>query len=495
MKIKKITYIGKEECQCIKVSAKDEMYVTDEKILTHNTIVACALTEVGWWTRSQGWSYEDVKMFFDKAVDRVNSRMNGHYLGRSIIDSSPFSMESPIDKFIWETAIHDPSWYAVTGSKWDWFPEQFPDFYDEQGHEIHNWDVAFQLFKGGKSDLPKALEGPAEASQYNSTDLIWCPKLDRTEKGILYFHDMAKRAPIEFMRDWAGHPAGSADKIFQTDKELEPLFANDLRNIYTSITADASLPPEHLIWNLIKDRFFTKFLDDWVFYRNPQAPRAFSADCSTTGDSTALVLTHNEYYKDQNGELIPFHVVDFTINIIPKGGRVSLEAIHCFIKDLKELGGLNIKWVNFDKFQSDNITQNLRREKFNVDYISADKNNEVYTTLIEEIRQGRIACGRNIFLKNNLKSIHITTRDSGSWKYEHTKGKLVHESEDINWETSLIGVNAKDCSDAVAECVYMMQKHREDFIPQIEFIAYKRTDAAKKKVMEDFSGQGWCFDQ
>ena len=107
MKIKSIKYIGKEECQCIKVSAKDEMYVTDEKVLTHNTFVACMMTELAWWEQ-MGWTKEDIFRFFSKADQRVTSRMNGHYLGRAIIDSSPFSIESPSDKCIWEVPPPDP---------------------------------------------------------------------------------------------------------------------------------------------------------------------------------------------------------------------------------------------------------------------------------------------------------------------------------------------------------------------------------------------------
>ena len=110
MKIKSIKYIGKEECQCIKVDAKDELYITDNEIVTHNTIIYAAMSELAWWEQN-GWTKEGIKSFFDKACQRVDSRMNGHFLGRYVIDSSPFSLESPIDKWIWETAINDPKWY------------------------------------------------------------------------------------------------------------------------------------------------------------------------------------------------------------------------------------------------------------------------------------------------------------------------------------------------------------------------------------------------
>lgn len=41
--VKSITYIGEEECQCIKVDADDSLYITDDFIATHNTTVVSNL--------------------------------------------------------------------------------------------------------------------------------------------------------------------------------------------------------------------------------------------------------------------------------------------------------------------------------------------------------------------------------------------------------------------------------------------------------------------
>ena len=107
-----ITQINKEDKECKKcyysTAARGTAHMafrnnlqlklmSTEGALLGNTIVATAMTEIGWWVKQQGWSYEDIFTFFNKAVDRVTSRMGDHYLGRSIIDSSPFSLESPIE--------------------------------------------------------------------------------------------------------------------------------------------------------------------------------------------------------------------------------------------------------------------------------------------------------------------------------------------------------------------------------------------------------------
>lgn len=490
-KIKSIKYIGKEECQCIKVSAKDEMYVTDEKILTHNTIIYCAMSEIAWW-RQAGWTNEQIKRFFDKACQRVDSRMNGNYLGRYVIDSSPFSMESPIDKWIWETAIADPKWYCVLGSKWDYFKNEFPEFYDKNGNEIHNWDVAFQVYKGGKSEPPKTLQGEEEAALYDPLDLIWCPKHDIKTSGITNLESVALQNTTEFLRDWAGIPAGSADRIFAEGRLVEAIFDNGLRNIYTAIVADADDEPEHLIWNQIKDQFFINFNNTYLFYREPNVKRVIAIDQSISGDATAITMSHWEYVRDkEKDETKNVVVVDFNIVIIPKGKKINLDAIRYFLLDLIDMGNINIGMVNFDSFQSETTKQALRRRNIPVDYISADKKNEPYQSLIDYITHERFFAGKNIFLKNNLRSIHWTKRDSGSTKVDHFNGKIVNESDDTNWDTSQLGVNAKDVADTCAECLTMLLKNDIEFAPTTEWVNTK--DLEKGSVKQRLENLGFSF--
>lgn len=490
-KIKSIKYVGKEECQCIKVSAKDEMYVTDEKILTHNTIVAGTMSEIGWF-ETMGWTKEQIFRFFTKMTQRIDSRMNGHFLGRCIIDSSPYSLESPIDKWIWETAIYDPRWYCVLGAKWDYFKNEFPEFFDKNGNEIHNWDVAFQVYKGGKSNPPKTLQTENEAKLYEPADLVWCPKYDISTSGRLNLQSLAFQSATEFLRDWAGIPAGSVDRIFSEGRVVEAIFNNDLRNIYTAIVADADQEPEHLIWDQIKDTFFLNFNGDYLFYREPNAKRVIAIDQSISGDATAITMAHWEYIKNkEKTEVKNVMIVDFTIVIIPKGKKINLDAIRYFLLDLIDLGNINIGLVNFDSFQSETTKQALRRRNIPVDYISADKKNEPYQSLIDYITHERLYAGKNIFLKNNLKSIHWVKRESGTTKVDHFNGKIVNESEDINWETSQLGVNAKDVADTCAECLTMLLKNDIEFAPTTEWVNTK--DLEEESVQQKLDVLGFSF--
>jgi hypothetical protein len=54
----------------------------------------------------------------------------------------------------------------------------------------------------------------------------------------------------------------------------------------------------------------------------------------------------------QTGQSILVYVTDFTIVLVPKGGAINFDAIKFFIRDLRQLGGLNILHTSFDDYQS-----------------------------------------------------------------------------------------------------------------------------------------------
>jgi phosphate starvation-inducible PhoH-like protein len=63
--ISKIEYIGRKHCQCIRVDAKDCLYLTDNFIVTHNTFVdsVCILDE------AQNCTFAQLKLFLTRMGD------------------------------------------------------------------------------------------------------------------------------------------------------------------------------------------------------------------------------------------------------------------------------------------------------------------------------------------------------------------------------------------------------------------------------------------
>ena len=77
-----------------------------------------------------------------------------------------------------------------------------------------------------------------------------------------------------------------------------------------------------------------------------------------------------------------------------------------------------------------------------------------YLNMLALINSGRIAVGRNIFLKNNLKSLNVVGGSTGKGrtkklKIDHDDSReVIKVSSDHKWETSPLGMYSKDISDS-----------------------------------------------
>jgi len=183
------------------------------------------------------------------------------------------------------------------------------------------------------------------------------------------------------------------------------------------------------------------------------------------------------------------YVVDLIVPITPKGGRINLDAIRYFIEDLRDKGSMQLIYGSFDQFQSEATMQYLLRRGFEIEKLSVDREMDPYLNFVSIIESDRLRSGQSLHLKNNLKSLQITRRKdsdgkkTGSQKIDHTNGEIVLEGN-TNWDTSLIGVHAKDVSDAVCACCELLRKH--DVVPyemwEPEKIHETTRNDAKEKI-------------
>lgn len=467
----------------------------DGNIIGLNILVG-AMTEINFFLEAgKGWTPDKVYRFFSKLKERISNRFQSNYYARFILDSSPSSLDDPIQNWMTYDAPENPSNYIWRGSRWNLYPEEFPSFcdvenlhtLDQQVTEHHNYDVAFRLYKGGSGKPPIVCETESEASQFDNADLIWCPKEQVTKNGTASFLGKAKENPLDFLKDWCGEPSGTPDRLFYRDDWIEDCFNNGLKNLYGSIVALADEQPEHLIWNQIQNQFFYKVMNRYYFYYEPNVPRVVSVDQSKSRDCTCISMSHVE--KDPNRidehTRLPMtiYVTDFTIVLVPKGGHINLDAIKFFIYDLKNLGGINLRHVSFDGWQSDPARQFLARAGINVDYVSVDKLPEPYYTYYDLVTHGRWVCGKNIFVKNNMKSLHeVRRKQTGTIKIDHFEGDLDYEWEKGNWQSNVVtGYNAKDTTDAITGNIWLMNLYSNEFIPQKFF--YK--DAQLERTVDN----------
>ena len=403
------------------------------------SIICCAFSELSFFTEA-GRSSEWIMNFYNSGKARIKSRLHGDYYGRSILDSSPNDRDNAIDAYIIGDARKDKTNYIVEGSMWKWDPERY-------GKE-----QTFKVFTGATGQPPKILNpgDPLLRDASISPDKIIDVPLSLKQD---FENDVVKS-----LKDCAGIPSGSVHALISDYSKIEKMFFTGLRNIYTGISAPAEVSPIDLIWNQVNEKFFIRRGNRYEYYYKPHLPRVIAVDQSVVTDVTCVSMGQIERYKETGDNIF---VIDFTIPVIPtKNSKVNLEAIRVFIEDLRSKGGINITAVGFDQFQSEVTMQNLKRDGFVVERISSDRTMDPYMNLSALLSAGRVAVGRNIYLKNNLKSLEFTrSKRGGKSKIDHDSSKAgVTFSTDENWETSPLGMYAKDVSDATVGVIELCRR-------------------------------------
>ncbi len=386
--------------------------------------------------QQRAWSQDAILDLFNTIVGRIHLSFPNNYYARWILDSSPYDSTNLIEKYIIEDAPKDPRVMVRKGAVWEYQMWKVPEFQSDP-------TKTFPVFTGTESKQPLIFTGNEDLSNYPQDKIIDVPIDLATE----FNRDLVKS-----LRDYAGIPSSAPDNLVNHD-HIEKLFSPILSNIYTFIHAPANLPPENLIWDKIKSQFFYKVQNGkYEFYRHPHAPRFLSVDQSYATDATGISMCHLEMNKQ--GELV--YIVDFTICIVPTKENINLEAIKFFIRDLRRWGSINLVKVSFDQFQSKSTMQYLERHGFDVIKQSVDISTEPYLNFIALMSRGAVKMGKNIIMKNNLKSLIMSrTKQSGKPKVDHILGDVPYNENDQKWEDSKMGINAKDLSDSTVGCVYL----------------------------------------
>lgn len=427
------------------------------------TVVTGTMSELSFF-RDAGKSDEYILRIFNDLKSRIDSRMKGNYFGRSILDSSPNTLESPIDDYIVNHARKDPTNYIVSGSAWEW--------------KIDDYDTSntFKVFVGGKGQPPRIIDDDEDISVINPVKIIDVP----LQLKQFFIDDIYKA-----LKDRAGIPAGSADNLIYDYSKIEKIFNVKLRNVYSHITASSEEPPAKLIWNQVSHLFFKQKAGKLEFWYKPWLPRCVSVDQSISQDVSCIACAHVERIRDTDDQM---YVVDFTIPIAPMGARINLDAIRMFIQELRDLGGMVISNVSFDQFQSEASIQYLKSQGFEVEKLSVDLTTDPYFYLLNLIETGRIIMGRNLHVKNNLKSLKIVKPNTktGRIKVDHEDSRPTIINGSLDWDKSMIGFFAKDSTDAIAGAVELLRRYHPiayDFWDEAALDSYI-TESAEKKNAE-----------
>ncbi len=429
------------------------------------TLQMVSLTELG-FLQEKGMKPETVMRLLNDSKGRIYSRFGNHYLARSVIDSSPNDLNNPVDRYIMYECEKDPATMRLMGQKWKLQPHLFPKF--EKTNET------FPMFKGSASKEVKIIED-ADLDKYDVNDIFNVP---------IDIKQLAIDSPTKVMKDYCGWPSGSDAKLISNPDTIERLFNPNLKNFYTFTHAPSSQPPEGLLWDYVKKELFVYSGQGnlYEFYRNPYAERFICGDLSVKHDMASVSMVHLE--KNLKGEKV--YIGDFTLVIMSTKEEINLDAIYHLFVDLKRFGKINIKMSSFDQFQSSDIRQRLNRHEIESIRYSVDSSTEPYLNFISYMNQGRVQLGRNLIIKNNMKSLINTKTQTGKARIDHEKGEW-HDLDKTDWNTSRMGYYGKDGTDSlVAACALadLYGTENADYIWNPELELKKKTES-KIIVLDD----------
>ncbi len=114
---------------------------------------------------------------------------------------------------------------------------------------------------------------------------------------------------------------------------------------------------------------------------------AYSAD----GDALGLAMGHVQEVVEIDGEFKPYIIIDFVMRLkAPSGGEIFLADVRHKIYDLRDHMKFRLRKVTMDGFQSTDTEQQLRKRRFQTEYVSVDKQLLPYYDLREAIYEDRI---------------------------------------------------------------------------------------------------------
>jgi hypothetical protein len=438
-------------------------------------MIQSTMSEISFFI-DRGFSPEYIWRIYQDSKARIFSRFGNKMYCGTVLDSSPNDLDaSPIDKYIFTgEAQKDKENYVSIGSQWEMYERDpkrtkvkalYP-IYFETGE-------TFSVFRGN-AGLPPEVIMPENVHQYDSVELFHVP-IDLKRE-----FDQATEKNV---KDVCGWPANTSGKLINSQLRVEELFTPQLKNIYSFIKIPSTESAVHQIWNLIKDRFFIQTGGDrWEFWRAPNARRWLHFDQSETGDFAGIAMSHREYDLERN-EYVIIH--DFTLAVTGgQNARINLDAFRLFPEDLRYLGRIDLASVTFDRFQSSTTIQYLKERGFNARAFSVDTSVDPYISYAALINIGNIKAGRNVFLRNNIKSLMETKTIHGRRKIDHMIGKIVRDDGGA-WRTSMMGMFAKDVSDCCAATVYLIT-HEDEGVPS--YIYERKLDFPFEDEIEEANG-------
>jgi hypothetical protein len=442
----------------------------DPADLVGGDILQCYISEIAFFIEKAGAREDEIFRLYTDVYDRIEATSGHNFLSYIYLDSSANYADSLIENHIIKKLQFEKDTYFKWRSRWEARPYLFPI-----------WEKTGETFKviTGNGSIPATLVEHASQLANIPPDLIDNVPIDVRKQ---YEQNL-----IKSIKDIGGKPTSNESKFIQNKMFIDSIFDNaNLKNILTSIKADAEEIPDNLILKQIEQDLFIRTVDgSLMLQRASKEIRYIGLDLSYSvgGDATGISMVHKEYSTELKNTV---YVADFSFSILPRNKAINLEAINDFIWELVTKVKVPVRGVFLDTFYSEAL-QNLERKKIAVTRQSVDKFIEPYQFLLTLMANNLLKAGRNIYLKNNLFCLQRVKQENGKEKIDHPKGVITH-AYDGNWDSSLVGVNAKDVSDSLCQAVWGA-KNDDSYIPTTNYEMENRKHIQDKVVQNELIQQ------
>lgn len=281
-------------------------------------------------------------------------------------------------------------------------------------------DDRFRLFLGDNSRKPCILDAEAIVAEEDKRLAMEIPEEFRSE---------FKRDMLSAIRDIAGSATFALHPFVLNTEAVAAGFDCVSSVLNTPSTDFKTARPAIYVKRILK----------------PDEPRFAHVDLGLSSDSAGVAVGWvPEFVKvnrgDNNVQLLPRIALDLILEVKPpKGGEIMFEDIRTLFIKLKEQG-MNLKWITYDSFQSQDSVQLLRQKGFTTGTESVDKTALPYDVMKTAFYDGRIKAPKH---EKALEEIVRLERDPKTGLIDHAPRF------------------SKDCADAVAGVVYGLTYRRE----------------------------------
>ncbi|KVR21654.1 hypothetical protein WK13_34520 [Burkholderia ubonensis] len=364
----------------------------------------------------QGGVYDQAKVIYESISRRIKSRFvnNGGQPGILCLVSSKNYPGALTDR-IQEAAATDPTIYVYDKRVWDIKPA------GTYGGE------RFLVFAGDEVTRPKIINTAEDVPVEKRHLIVSVPVEHRGQ----FDGDI-----IGALRDIAGVATMARFPFILNHERVLKGFGTHLsilnkqQHCFGGVAVGTDTSPLKVIRNRI--------------YR-PDLPRWVHIDLGVTGDAAGVSMGTVKGFKMTEAgnveEVMPDYHYDFTLRVVPpQGDEIKFFMIREFVYKLKDVFGINVRWVSFDSFQSVDSMQLFRQKGYTTGYISMDTSMLPHEMMKSAFLDGRIASPEH----------DVAQKEYLTLEKDAIKKKIDHPPN-----------GSKDCADAMTGVAYGLAMRRE----------------------------------